>query len=284
MDRSPDVALVTGASSGFGMYGSIELARAGFRVFATMRNPGKRNRLDGEAFAARVSDRITVLPLDVDRDDSVAEALGAALEQAGRIDVLVANAGYGIGGLVEQLTMDEIRQQFETNFFGAIRVVKAVLPGMRERRSGRIILMSSIGVFNAVPGVSAYNATKSAMEAFGEALRYEVAPFGVFVSMIEPGTYRTDIFYDNRRMAAATGDPSGPLYEEGRRLEEFAMKQVARMKQDPRKVGVKIRQVATAKRPRLRYLVGIDTLPIKVIRAIIPTRAVERVVARIMRP
>jgi NAD(P)-dependent dehydrogenase (short-subunit alcohol dehydrogenase family) len=278
------VAVVTGASSGFGMYGSVELAKAGFRVYATMRSPDKRTRLDQEAAASGVAENLAVLPLDVDRDDSVAAAVGEVLSEAGRVDVLVANAGYGIGGLVEQLSMDEIRQQFETNFFGAVRVVKAVLPGMRERGSGRIILMSSLGVFNAVPGVSAYNATKAAMEAFGEALRYEVAPFGIFVSLIEPGTYRTDIFYDNRRMAAATDDPSAPLYEEGRRLEEFAMKQVARSKQDPRKVGVMIRKVATAPRPRLRYLAGIDTRPIKVLRAITPTRAVERVVARIMKP
>jgi NAD(P)-dependent dehydrogenase (short-subunit alcohol dehydrogenase family) len=135
------------------MYGSVELARAGFRVYATMRSPGKRGPLDEEAARFVVTRNIDVIPLDVDRDDSVADAMERVLDEAGRVDVLVANAGYGIGGLVEQLSMDEIRQQFETNFFGAVRVVKAVLPAMRERRSGRILLMSSIGVFNAVPGV-----------------------------------------------------------------------------------------------------------------------------------
>src|SRR5205085_4876901 len=106
---------------------------------------------------------------------------------AGRIDVLVSNAGYGVGGFVEDTTLEQFRDQFETNFFGGVRVVKAVLPGMRERQSGRIILMSSIGAFNAVPGLSAYNATKAALEAFGEALRYETTADGVFVSLIEPG-------------------------------------------------------------------------------------------------
>src|SRR5438045_9764152 len=99
-----------------------------------------------------------------------------------------------MAGFVEELSLAEIREQFETNFFGGVRVVKAVLPGMRERRSGRIILMSSIGVFNSVPGLSAYNASKAALEAFGEALRYEAVHDGIFVSLREPGTYATDIF------------------------------------------------------------------------------------------
>jgi NAD(P)-dependent dehydrogenase (short-subunit alcohol dehydrogenase family) len=276
------VAVLTGCSSGFGLLSAVELSAAGFRVFATMRDPAKRDKLDRAAGDAGVS--VEVLPLDVTSDQSVAAAFESVRKEAGRVDVLVSNAGYGIGGFVEDTSVDEFRAQFETNFFGGVRVVKAVLPGMRERKSGRIVLMSSIGVFNPVPGLSAYNASKAALEAFGEALRYETVHDGVFVSLVEPGTYATDIFFDNARYAGGMRDPSSPHAEASRRMESFAMKQVERRrKADPREVAHAVRRAATAKRPKLRYLVGTDAKVIKPLRAVTPTRVTEAAVRKILR-
>ena len=273
------VALMTGASSGFGMLTSVELATAGFRVYGTMRNLAKREALDAKAAKANVA--VEVVPLDVTDDASVADAVRHIVSEAGRIDVLVNNAGYGVGGFVEDMSMQEYRDQFETNFFGAVRMVKAVLPGMRERGSGRIILISSIGVVNPVPGLSAYNGSKAAVDAFGHALRYEVLGHGIFVSLIEPGTYNTDIFHGNAQYAAGALEPDSPNRVAFDNLQRFAMKQVERTKADPREVAVKVRKVATAERPRLRYMVGKDTLPIKTVRAVIPERAQEALIAKI---
>jgi NAD(P)-dependent dehydrogenase (short-subunit alcohol dehydrogenase family) len=182
------------------------------------------------------------------------------------------------------MSLQEFRDQFETNFFGGVRVVKAVLPGMRERRRGRIVLMSSIGVFNSVPGLSAYNATKAALEAFGEALRYETVHDNVFVSLIEPGTYPTDIFFDNAKRAEGMTDPSSPHYEATQRMERVAMKAVERRRNaDPRQVARKVREVATAKRPKLRYLVGSDAKVLKPVRAVTPTRVTEALSRKILR-
>lgn len=275
------VAVVTGSSSGFGMLACVELARAGFRVFATMRDPTRRGRLDAEAARAGVA--VEVVPLDVAGDESVGAAFRSILAGGGTVDVLVSNAGYGIGGFVEDLTVEEVREQFETNFFGAVRVVKAVLPGMRERRSGRIVLVSSIGVFNPVPGLSAYNASKAALEAFGQALRYEALADGVFVSLLEPGTYPTDIFYGNRRMAAALRDGTSPHAEAGRRLERLVMRQVGRSRADPWEVARAIRRLATEPRPPLRRLVGRDALPVKAVRTLVPERLTEAAFRRILR-
>jgi len=276
------VAVLTGCSSGFGLLSAVELASAGFRVYATMRTPSKREQLDGAAAHAGVS--VEVLPLDVTSDESVASAFERIQAEARRVDVLVSNAGYGIGGFVEDTSVEEFREQFETNFFGAVRVVKAVLPGMRERRSGRIILISSIGAFNPVPGLSAYNASKSALEAFGETLRYETVHDGVFVTLVEPGTYATDIFFDNARYAAGMRDPGSPHAKESARMELFAMREVERRrKADPGEVARKVRLVATTKRPRLRYLVGTDAKIIKPLRAVTPARVKEAAARRILR-
>jgi NAD(P)-dependent dehydrogenase (short-subunit alcohol dehydrogenase family) len=143
--------------------------------------------------------------------------------------------------------------------------------------------MSSIGVFNSVPGLSAYNASKAALEAFGEALRYEAIQDGIFVSLIEPGTYATDIFFDNAQYAEGMRDSSSPHYERSRRMERFAMKQVERRrKADPGEVARAVARAATVRRPKLRYLVGTDARLLKPIRAVTPVRVTEAVARRIL--
>jgi NAD(P)-dependent dehydrogenase (short-subunit alcohol dehydrogenase family) len=275
------IALVTGASSGFGLLTSIELARRGSRVFATMRDLNKAERLDSAAHAAGVA--VEKLALDVARAASVRAAVDEALARAGRIDVLVNNAGFGMGGALEELDDAELREQFETNFFGVVAMTKAVLPGMRERRQGRIINVSSIGGLVASPGMSAYCASKFAVEGLSESLRYEVAPFGVSVILVEPGTFKTDIFGPNRRVAKRARDPQSPYYAMNKQMSAFVQKMVARSTADPMDVARTIAHAATTPRPRLRYLVGRDARAQKIAKTILPSSVIELAMARVMR-
>ncbi|HEU5055205.1 MAG TPA: SDR family NAD(P)-dependent oxidoreductase, partial [Kofleriaceae bacterium] len=200
---------------------------------------------------------------------------------AGGVDVLVNNAGYGLGGSVEDLSMEELREQFETNFFGLVAVTKRVLPGMRERRHGRIINVSSIAGRVALPGVSAYNASKFAVEGFSESMRHELLPFEVYVSLVEPGTFRTDIFDRNRRIAARASDPSSAWAEMTRKISAIVDSRVEKSTADPRDVARVIADIATAARPRLRYLVGRDAVAQRLIARILPDRLWETAVGRV---
>ncbi len=278
--RGRGVALITGCSSGFGLLTAVELGSAGFRVYATMRNLSKRHRLDAAATAAGVS--LTVLPLDVTQDESIQGALATIRAQAGRIDVLVSNAGYGLGGFVEDVTLAELRAQFEINFFGAVALVKAVLPDMRRRGRGQIVLVSSLNGVQAMPGLAAYCASKFALEGFAEALRWEALLDGVTVSLVEPGTFPTEIFGANRQIAAAAQDPSGPHYARSQRLERLVLQYAARSKQDPRAVARTIRRIATTRHPRLHYLVGQDAVLTVLARRFLPDWVFDALMLRIL--
>src|SRR5262245_27776668 len=224
-----DVAIVTGASRGFGLLASIELAKAGLRVFPTMRDPLKRARLDDAATAAGLP-AFDVIRLDVTEQASIDSAMAEVNGKAGRIDVLVNNAGFGMAGFLEDLAIAELREQFETNFFGLVAMCKAVAPGMRERRRGRIINISSIGGRVATPGLSAYCSSKFAVEGFSESLRLELLPYGVHVVLVEPGTFKTDIFDKNRRVAKGALNEASPYYSRTRQLERAVDKILAKSK------------------------------------------------------
>src|SRR5688572_3980715 len=277
--KRPDVALITGASSGFGLLTAVELARAGLRVFASMRDPSRDDRLRAALAEARVE--AAVVQLDVTDPGSIMRAVEEVERAAGRIDVIVNNAGYGLGGAVEDLTMGELREQFETNFFGLVAVTKAVLPGMRERRHGRIINVSSVSGRVAFPGVAAYSASKFAVEGFSESMRHELLPFEVYVSLVEPGTFRTDIFDRNRRVAARASDPSSAWAEMTRKISAIVDGRVERSTADPRDVALVIAEIATAPRPRLRYLVGRDARAQKLLSRLLPDRLWETAVGRV---
>jgi NAD(P)-dependent dehydrogenase (short-subunit alcohol dehydrogenase family) len=275
----PDVALVTGASSGFGLLAAVELARRGLRVFASMRDPARAERLRAGLDEARVA--AEVIRLDVTRADQIEEAVSSIEEVAGGVDVLVNNAGYGLGGSVEDLSMEELREQFDTNFFGLVAVSKRVLPGMRERRRGRIINVSSIAGRVALPGVAAYCSSKFAVEGFSESMRHELLPFDVFVSLVEPGTFRTDIFDRNRRIAARASDPTSAWNEMTRKISAIVDGRVEKSTADPRDVALVIAEIATAARPRLRYLVGRDARAQKLLSRLLPARLWETAVGRV---
>jgi NAD(P)-dependent dehydrogenase (short-subunit alcohol dehydrogenase family) len=274
-----DVALVTGASSGFGLLAAVELARRGLRVFASMRDPVRQDRLRAALDEASLSAEI--VRLDVTSADEI-EATVSSIEQvAGGVDVLVNNAGYGLGGSVEDISMEELREQFETNFFGLVGLSKRVLPGMRQRRRGRIINVSSIAGRVALPGVSAYCSSKFAVEGFSEAMRHELLPFDVFVSLVEPGTFRTDIFDRNRRIAARASDPTSAWAEMTRRISAIVDGRVEKSTADPREVALVIAEIATSARPRLRYLVGRDARTQRLLARLLPDRLWETAVGRV---
>jgi NAD(P)-dependent dehydrogenase (short-subunit alcohol dehydrogenase family) len=272
------VALVTGSSSGFGLLTSVALAARGHRVFATMRDLGRAQHLERAAAAAGVS--VEPLELDVTRPASIARAVSTVHERAGRIDVLVNNAGFGIGGFLEDLDLGEIREQFETNFFGLLAVTKAVAGGMRERRRGRIVNVSSMGGRIGLPAMSAYCASKWAVEGFSEALRYELRPFDVFVALVEPGTFKTEVFARNRREARRATDPSSPYHDVYRRIIRGWEWNFGHAGGDPRRVAATIVAACVARRPRLRYLVGADARGAAAVKAFLPARWWEAAMTR----
>lgn len=179
MQEPRKVALVTGASSGIGAAIARALAKAGYRVFGASRHPGAS------------SDEIETIVMDVDDDASVASAVAAVMQRAGRLDAVINNAGWALMGPIEETSIAEARAQMETNFFGAVAVTRAALPHMRSRRAGAVVNISSLGGQLSYAGFGAYSASKFALEGLSEALALEMAPFGIKVLIVEPGAFRT---------------------------------------------------------------------------------------------
>jgi len=186
------VAVVTGSSSGIGFETSLLLARKGFYTYATMRNLNKSQKINDVVEKENLP--LKVLQLDVTDDKSVKDAIRQITDESSRIDVLVNNAGYGVMGAVEDLSLDQFKSQFETNFFGVIRVTKEVIPIMRNQGNGNIINISSIGGKIGLPLNSAYISSKFAIEGLSESMRYELEQFGIDVILIEPGVVKTNFF------------------------------------------------------------------------------------------
>ena len=191
MNAERETVLITGATDGLGKAAALLLAERGYRVFAAGRSAEKRAQLDALARQRKFS--LESLEMDVCNDRSVQTAVASVYQKAGAIDVLVNNAGLVYVGAVEDLRMEDWRRQFETNFFGVIRVTQAVLPEMRERRKGRILMMSSVSGFVTAPTQGAYSASKHAIEALSNALRHELYPFGIHTILIQPGYIVTNI-------------------------------------------------------------------------------------------
>jgi len=241
--------LITGTSKGIGYDATLLLARAGHEVVATMRNPGV---CDLEKVATEAKLPVTVLPLDVDDDASVAEVFGKVGDS---IDVLVNNAGIYSINAVEDESLEQFRRVMETNYFGAVRCVKQVLPAMRKRGSGCIINVTSIAGRVAFSASSAYAASKFALEAFTECLAQEVKGYGIKVALVEPGIIDTPM--------ATTNLPQydeNTIYAHGRRLQAF-FTNPEKPEASPTLVGEMIRYVIEADDPRLRFPVGPDALP-----------------------
>src|SRR5882724_4042122 len=245
------VALVTGCSSGIGLATALHFARQGYDVWAGVRNAATATELRGAIERERLPAR--PLALDVNDEAAVQRGVGEVVAKAGAIDVLVNNAGIGGGGPIEEVPVDFAQSMFETNYFGVIRVIRAALPSMRERRRGAIVNVSSIAGRVAIAGHGHYSAVKHALEAASEALAQEVQGFGIRVAIVEPGVVVTPIFTKAKRFA----DPASPYAVHVHRLLLFYQMQMKTPSQ-PSDVARVIHEAATSKEPKLRYLVGDD--------------------------
>lgn len=242
MNAAMKVALVTGVSSGIGRATAILLSDNGFQVFGTKRNPrGTDEELNG----------VTILPLDVRDGASVDVCVQTVLDSAGRVDALVNNAGSTLVGSLEETSIDEAQNLFDTNFFGVMRMAQAVLPAMRKQGSGRIVNIGSVAGFVPMPFQGVYSATKHAIEGFSESLDHEVRQFGVRVSVVEPGFVRTDI--DRNRQIA------NHLVSDYDRPRETVLsinpRNVARG-EEPIQVAEIVLKAVQSRNPQLRYLAG----------------------------
>ena len=198
------VALVTGSSSGIGLETALALARDGYHTFASMRNIKKSVELEQAAKKENLS--IDVIELDVDNEESIVSAIKKVVSDGGRLDVLVNNAGYGQFGCTEDVSIDEFRKQFETNFFSIVRIIQEVAPIMRKQKSGIIVNISSVVGRMGLPGSSAYISTKFALEGLSECLRYELGQFGIKITLIEPGVIKTN-FFNSMKIPESKSDP-----------------------------------------------------------------------------
>jgi short-subunit dehydrogenase len=194
MVKNQKVAVITGSSSGIGFETSLALARKGYVTYSTMRNLQKSKHLDEIARDENLL--LKTIEMDVDYDHSVKNAIDGIIDESGRIDVLVNNAGFGVFGSLEDIEMEEIKRQFETNLFGVIRVTKKVLPTMRLLKNGVIVNISSLAGLTGVPSQSIYCGTKFAVEGFSESLSFEVEPFGIKLILVEPGVINTEFVQD----------------------------------------------------------------------------------------
>lgn len=242
--------LITGASSGFGRETVKLFAKKGWNVIATMRTPEKETELTG-------IDDVLVTRLDVTDNSSINETIEAGVRKFGAIDALINNAGYGAFGVLEAASEDVIRQQFEVNFFGLIEVTKAVIPGMRARRSGVIVNVSSIGGRLTFPYSTLYHATKFAVEGLTESLQYELNPFGIRLKLVEPGGYKTNFAGSSMALYGV-----GALDEYQERFNKFiGLLGAWPMSENISEVAAVIYEAISDGTEKLRYPVGPDAGP-----------------------
>ena len=247
------VALVTGSSSGIGYETSLSLAREGYFTYATMRDLKKAETI--KKIAQDENLPLKVIELDVDNEDSTESAIRSIINERQRIDVLVNNAGWGIWGTAEDVSLEEFREQFETNFFSVIRMIQKVAPVMRKQGSGDIVNISSIAGRIGFPVSTAYISSKFAIEGLSESLRYELGPFGVNVIIIEPGVIKTN-FFDSMRTAKRVGESD--TYKEITEKVISGVKMMAEMGTSPKEVANAIIKSLKEEKPLPRYVVGND--------------------------
>lgn len=271
------VALITGTSSGFGLLTAIALAGKGYKVIATMRDLSRQGELIHQAEQAGVSGQIHLMALDVTDAASIDSAKASIIESFGRIDVLVNNAGFAVGGYVEEVSMDEWRRQMETNFFGLVAVTKAVLPVMRSQREGLIINVSSVSGLSGFPGYGPYAASKFAVEGFSESLRHELLSFGIRVVLVEPASFRTPIWGKGLEGMHTSAD--SPYRQ---KLEEVLTysRRSAETAPDPMQVAELIARITEMKAPKLRYPVGKGSRLLMIGKALLPWKTLEGIIAR----
>ena len=251
-DLSGKIALVTGSSSGIGLETSLALSREGYHTFASMRNISKGKDL--EEIAKKENLPIDIIELDVDKEESIVAAIKKIVEDSGRIDVLINNAGYGQFGCTEDVSIEEFRKQFETNFFSIVRIIQEICPIMRKQNSGKIINISSVAGRMGLPGSPAYISSKFALEGLGECLRYELGQFGIKTTLIEPGVIKTN-FFDSMKIPESKTDPK---YKELTNHILSGLKMMVQMGTEPAQVSQVIMKALHDDEMLPRYVVGTD--------------------------
>jgi NAD(P)-dependent dehydrogenase (short-subunit alcohol dehydrogenase family) len=272
----PQVVLITGCSTGIGRATAERLARAGHTVYATARRP--------ESIEDLKESGCRTLALDVTSEESMSAAVAAVEEAEGGIGALVNNAGYSQNGAVETVPLADVRAQFETNVFGLLRMCQLVLPGMRRRGEGRIVNISSMGGRLTFPGGGIYHATKHAVEAISDAMRFEVSGFGVHVVLIEPGIIRSS-FGETAAGSVSAGD--GPYAEFNAAVAEANATAsdgpLGKLGGEPDDVAKVIEAAIAARRPRTRYRVTTSARVLLTQRRLLPDRAWDRVMSAAFR-
>ncbi len=242
-ESSANVVLITGASSGIGKCCAEHLSKRGYRVFGTQRRLPEKP-IDG----------LEMIAMDVDNDDSVAQGVQAVLQRAGRIDAVINNAGWGLMGSVEDTSIEEAKAQFETNFFGVLRVCRAVLPTMRQQGAGYIVNISSLAGIIGLPFSGMYSASKFALEGVSESLRLETRRMGIRVVLVEPGDFRTN--FPNARRMTKTSE-TNDAYREALERTRVAQEKDERNGPDPISIAYLVEKILRTANPRIRYSVGL---------------------------
>jgi NAD(P)-dependent dehydrogenase (short-subunit alcohol dehydrogenase family) len=270
--RQPRVALVTGASSGIGEAAAAHLAQLGLIVYGAARRLDRLQNLTGHG--------IRPLAMDVTDEASMVTGVARTIEEQGRLDVLVNNAGYGSYGALEDVALDEARRQFDVNVFGAARLMQLALPQMRAQQRGTIVNITSMGGKIYTPLGSWYHATKFALEALSDCVRMEAAPFGVRVAIIEPGGIRSEwggIAAD--LLTKTSGD--GPYGRQARAVaQSLGGERNTRFSSDPSVVAKAVGRAVTDRRPRTRYAVGFGAKPLIGLRQVLPDRTFDALIKR----
>jgi NAD(P)-dependent dehydrogenase (short-subunit alcohol dehydrogenase family) len=276
MQEQKNVALVTGSSSGIGFETSLLLARTGFHTYASMRNLEKSKNITEIANTEKLP--LQVVQLDVNDGRSVKDAIDKIVAEKDRIDILVNNAGYGLFGSLEDISIEEVKAQFETNFFGVIRVTQQVLPVMRKQNSRcTIVNVSSVGGRIGVPILSAYQSTKFALEGLSESMSYELEPFGIRIVIIEPGFIRTNIINSSTSAKKAL-DPNSPYFSLMQKVENHFKSMMENASSPPEEVARVILKALTSENPQLRYTVGNDAATIVQARMNMPDEEFRKMV------
>jgi NAD(P)-dependent dehydrogenase (short-subunit alcohol dehydrogenase family) len=276
MDKT---ALITGASSGFGLLTSVTLAKRGWRVLATMRDLNRREKLENAARDADVLERIEFHTLDITNTDQIAKIAALLAGRREPLHALINNAGFAVPGFADDVTDAELREQFDTNFFGTVAVTRALLPQMRRQRFGHVLMVTSISGRMGYPGVSSYAASKFALEGWTETLRFEMLPLGIHVVLVEPGAFETDIWTRNARLTVGLEDPASL---NAARIAPWRSKraQSASKRANPQLVADVIAGILESRKPKLRYVIGSDAKMALMVRRILPSRIFERIVIK----
>ena len=249
-NQQQKVVLITGCSSGIGLETALEFARNGYKTYASMRNLDKKSELENKAKNENLD--IEILQIDVNKQDTIDNAINQIKNNENRIDILVNNAGYGFMGSIENSSLQEIKDQFETGFFGPIRMIKAVLSFMKEQKSGKIINISSIAGQIGFPLSSAHVSSKFALEGLTDSLRLELSLYGITLSLLEPGVVKSK-FHENMKVVEAS---SNPTYKE---MTEKIRKNSAKLFEngiEPSDVAKKIHEISQIESPKTRYAIG----------------------------